>query len=394
MQQTLVARARIDAPAGVVLQTGELVLRTARPGTPRPVELPPRPTGFVGRIAEIAAIARAAAPAGSPRGLLVTGRPGVGKTALAVEAGHRLAELFGDGVLWVEPGRPPTTHELAGRLLRSLGVAEVPRSPDRRLAAYHRALGERRALVVFDDVATADPVLPLLPAAGHSFALLTSRAALPDLVPVARLRLGDLDAADAHRLLTTAARLPGGPGTWAELVRLCTGLPLALRIAAARLADEPDLSPARLGTLLSGEPRTLCELRAGDQALGTRFGVSYDRLGPAERIVFRRLGAVPPCDLTTGCAAALAGGPPEVVAPLLDRLDAAHLVDAVPAAGEHRYRLHDLLHTYAGQRLRAAEPPVAVAAARRRLAHQRVGHRADRTCHPGHLAPLGGRPSR
>nr|WP_239029138.1 NB-ARC domain-containing protein [Pseudonocardia acidicola] len=303
---------------------------------------------------------------------MLTGRPGAGKTALAVEAGHRLGELFPDGALGVELRDGRSVYEVTGRLLRSLGVpsADLPDRPGPRLAAYHRALAERRVLVLLDDVAATAQVAPLLPVGGGSFALLTSRHTLPMLPPgLVRLRIGDLDAADARRLLEVAVGDDlDGP---AELIRLCAGLPLALRIVAARLAGESDLSPARLAHLLGRRRGMLGELRAGEQTVEAAFALSYEALAPAQRSVFRRLAAAPLRDLTPGAAAALAGRPEELVGPLLRGLHGAHLLDLRPPAdsdaGPARYELHALLRRYAEQRLSDSEPPGTTQAAQDRL---------------------------
>jgi tetratricopeptide (TPR) repeat protein len=365
--------ARVEAPVGTLIQLGTFAV-PLRPRRPRPAELPPRPLRFVGREREATLVARAAVGSGDVRGVLLGGRPGAGKSALAVESGHRIGGLFPDGVVFAElgaaDGRGPSAHELTGRLLRSLG-ARVPDRAGDRAVAWRRLLRERRVLVVLDDVQRAAQVTAVLPEGpDRAFAVLTARSGLITLpVPLLRLRLGDLDVPSSRALLGHAE--PGGdPVVLDELVGLCAGLPLALRIVAARLAGEPGLTPARLAAQLRRRHRTIDELRAGDRAVRASFETSHAGLGDPERRMFRRLAAVPLRDVTVPGAAALAGVAPERAAELLATLYDAQLLDR-RAGRVPRHRMHDLLRRYGEEKLRARGPGEAEAAAERLVGHYR-----------------------
>ena len=354
---------RLDASVGTAVQVGTVAVPLAGspfPGTV-PGVLPPRPHGFVGRHRELAEITRAVR--GPVRAVLLTGRPGAGTTALAVEAAHRLAPLFPDGVLAEDlRDRLPGPDAPAGRLLAGLGLPVPARAADAR-AALRAALAERRVLLLLDDVADAGVVAGLLPARSGSFALLTALSPLapPEGVAV-RVEVGDLGLDDARTLL-------GGPGPGVdELAAVCDGLPLALRIAAARLAAEPDLTPDRLAAALRDRHRTLAGLRIGNRTLRASFAAAYAHLGPTERRVLRTLGAMPLADVTPATAAALAGVDAGYVAPALDVLAAARLVDRRPGTPP-RYALRGPARAFAEEALRDTGGERMAAAGRERVAH-------------------------
>ncbi|MCE0764635.1 tetratricopeptide repeat protein [Pseudonocardia kujensis] len=361
---------RLDAPVGTAVQVGTVAVplgggagagpvADARPGTV-PCALPPRPHGFVGRRRELAEIVRAVR--GPVRTVLLTGRPGAGTTALAVEAAHRLAPLFPDGVLTEDLGdhRSGTEGPAAG-LLAGLGLPVPAHAADAR-AELRAALAERRVLLLLDDVADAGLVAGLLPARTASFALLTSAcpATMPEGTAV-RVEVGDLSPDEARALL-------GGPGPGVdELAAVCDGLPLALRIAAARLAADPDLTPERLAAALLDRHRTLTGLRIGDRTLRASYAAAYAHLGPTERRVLRTLGALPLADITPATAAALAGVDAEYVGPALAVLAAAHLVDRRPGTPP-RYALRDPARRFAEEALRDTGGERMATAGRQRVA--------------------------
>ncbi|GAA4545523.1 tetratricopeptide repeat protein [Pseudonocardia xishanensis] len=336
---------RVDAPVGDALQIGELAvpLGPRRPGGP-----PPRPGPLLGRERELGRIVRAVE--GSAGTVLITGRPGSGRTATAVGAAHRLAPLFPDGVL-VErlADTPVPATELAVRVLRLLGV-RVPPEP---LAAARTVLTERRVLLVLDDVADA-AARSLVPPGARSFLLLTGRSALD----LPRIRLGDLGPVDARTLLGAS-----GPGT-AELVAACAGLPLALRLAALRL--RAGTTPAALAADLARPHRVLAELRVGDRSLRASLAAAAAALSPTARALLRGLGAFPLVEATPATAALAAGLEPESAAAALAELVDAHLVDR-RATG--RFAPHPLVRRYAEEDVRDRGGPREVAAAGDRIAH-------------------------
>ncbi|MBL1067586.1 tetratricopeptide repeat protein [Streptomyces sp. 7-21] len=339
------------------------------PARPVPAELPRDPQRFTGRTAELAWLRSALGQAGgSPAVIVLAGAAGVGKTALAVHAAHRLRAGYPDGQLFVDlrghesEALPPA--EALRRFLRALGEPEgrLPDGLDERAARFRSVVADRRLLVVLDNAATAAQVRPLLPGSPGSLVLVTSRRRLDGLIALdgaQQLSLEVLGDADATALLRAAvgASLAGGQDEELRaLARLCDGLPLALRIAAARLLAHPNRPAGWLVEELSSEQRRLARLAlAGDEqaAVPTAFSSAYEALEPRDARVYRLLGLHPLPELSAGAVAALAGGTVASVQPSLDALVAAHLAQET---GPGRYVLHDLVHLYARQRAEADEP--------------------------------------
>ena len=349
----------------------------AGPADPVPRQLPAAPTAFTGRTEALravdAALDRQAATDGVPV-LVVGGSAGVGKTALVVHWAHRVAARFPAGQLFVDlqghlPGAAPLAPATAlARMLRALGVARVPVGLDELVGAYRSLLADRRLLVVLDNAADEEQVRPLVPGGDHCAVVVTSRSALPGLAATHGARhheLGCLSEPDAVALL--ASLLPAGaPDTAACLARRCAYLPLALRIAAARLQTEPHLSAGDLADrLASGAPLDALAVGAsGETAVRAAFHVSYEHLDPGDRRAFRLLSAVPGADVDTTGVAALLGVEVATARVAAARLTAAHLVD------EHapgRFRQHDLLRAYAAERHAAEDGEAERAAASARL---------------------------
>ncbi|MGI5503273.1 ATP-binding protein [Lentzea sp. CA-135723] len=301
-----------------------------RPRGPRqlPADLP----DFVGRAAEVDA-----ALAGTGRVLAITGPPGVGKTSLAVHVAHQMGDGFADGQLYVNlrafsEGDPVTVGQALARFLRALGADQVPAGLDAQVALYRQLTEDRAVLVVLDN-AGRDQIGPLVPNGSGSRLIVTSRTDLPEHD---QIRVGVLADGEAQALLGSMG-VAGDEDERAELVRLCAGLPLALRIAAAHLADQ-DIA----GYLadLRGDGRLDALEIEGDQAVRTTFELSYLALPEPARLLFRLLGQVPGADFSVEGATAILGG--DATGPLA-RLVAANLVER---SGD-RYALHDLLGAYA-----------------------------------------------
>ncbi|SNS74422.1 DNA-binding transcriptional activator of the SARP family [Asanoa hainanensis] len=316
---------------------------------PPPVnQLPMDVALLTGRDRELAALAALADAADGPRVALVTGTAGVGKTALAVRFGHRHSGRFPGGTLFVDlrgydPHEPPLPPLAAlHRALVGLGVprAELPSDVDEAGAVFRARTAARRCLVVLDNAGSAAQVRALLPGGTAGFVVVTSRDSLSGLLAshsVARVPLRTLEPTDGIAVLARvlgAERVTAEPDAAAELVELCGGLPLAIRIVAANLADAPGQRlDAQADLLRTGRLAALDN--PGDLGAGVRSVLrsTYAALPPTTQRAFHQLCGLPFADLDV---AALAGFAPRAD---LDRLRGVHLVEE-PAPG--RLALHDL----------------------------------------------------
>lgn len=350
--------------------------------TPRPRQLPAAIAGFVGREKQLAELDRLLVTVDGRRAAVisaVSGMAGVGKTALAVHWGHRVAHRFPDGQLYVNlrgfaAGQPVAPVEALARLLRSLGVPadEVPAEEPAAAGRYRSVLAGRRVLVVLDNAATAEQVRPLLPGSPGCLTVVTSRNRLTGLVAREGARSLPLDALhpdEAGSLLTEligAELVAAEPAAVAELAEVCSYLPLALRVAAANVATHPEHSITTQVAALHGADGLSTLEVPGDEPAGVRraFELSYLALRPPARRLFRLIGLVPGPDLSVEAAAALADLPIAEVRSLLAELVTVHLLNQ-PAPG--RYACHDLLRRYAAERAHADETPTGRQTALQRL---------------------------
>ena len=353
----------------------------AEPTAPR--ELPPAPAVLVGRNAERALIADALA--GGPRaeraehsGPNREGRPvvvaihgpgGVGKSALAVAAAHDAAKHFPDGQLYVDlqgstPGLVPLTPgEVLPHFLRALGVppARIPADPGEAGALLRTCLADRRVLVVADNAVDAAHVAPLLPAAPGCAVVVTSRQVLGTLDDAVQVPLAPLTGEQAATLLAVlvgADRARAEPEAVARVAHSCGNLPLALRIAGARLLSRPDWGFADLATRLADQTRTLHELSAGPDSLRSSLQVSWRELtgtgadaaalDPVNQLAaqaFLALGALQLPDVDRRLIAEVVHTSTGEAEMALDRLVDVRLVEAVGG----RYRMHDLVRLFAAE---------------------------------------------
>ncbi|ACU73899.1 transcriptional regulator, SARP family [Catenulispora acidiphila DSM 44928] len=340
----------------------------ANPVTPAnaviPRQLPAKISHFTGRTAALAVLEEflAAAGEGDQPLIALVGTAGVGKTALAVHWAHRIAYRYPDGCLYVnlrgfDPSQEPVTPEQAIRgFLQALGLPrqELPALFADQVGRYRSLAAERRLLIVLDNARDAEQVRELLPGNPACLTLVTSRDRLTGLVAVDGARPLRLDTLPADEAFDLLARRLGGrhaaeePDAIREIAELCARLPLALNIAAARIATNPHLPIEMFVQELREAGATLRTLDAGDRAASVRtvFSWSYRQLGgPAARL-FRLLGVHPGPDLGLSVCSALTARPRAATLATLEELTGLHLLDQ-HAPG--RYVQHDLLRVFAGE---------------------------------------------
>jgi DNA-binding SARP family transcriptional activator len=336
---------------------------------PAPRELPPPLGVFAGRLGERQHLADVVRQANSTSGrattVVIHGRGGAGKSALAVQVAHDVAESFPDGQLYLNlagssPGLPARPMgDVLGQALRGLGVGadHIPGSVDEAAARLRSEAFGRRILIVADNVRDAAQVEPLIPASGGCAVIVTGRTMLATLDADARVALGGLDQDEARRLLTAiSGRRPDPHGAIDRIIDACERLPLALRIAAARLASRPDLSLDDLADRLADRRHRLDELDLDGLAVRTTIGASVDELaGSPEELdqlaarLLPYLVVVPVSTMSAELATAAAGHPDaRGVRAALDRLVDLSLL----YAADGRYRMHDLVRLYAMESLR------------------------------------------
>ncbi|MEV7216248.1 BTAD domain-containing putative transcriptional regulator [Kitasatospora cineracea] len=359
------------------------------------VDLLPRPPrGFYGRGAELAALGDALSTGPDGAIALVTGPAGVGKTALALDWAHRHGHRFPDGVLFADLGgfsdRPDRElGDVLAEFLAALGIAheDLPPTLAGRAALYRRATTGRRLLVLVDNARESEQVRPLLPAGADSAALVTSRHRMLGLVaselarPVPLSVLGPEESSALLARVLGPARIAAEPGAARELAALCDGLPLALRIAAAKAAADPRRGLAAVTEQLRHEQRRLNHLAAEEISVTSALRISCEQLPPTAARLFRALGLHPGPMVDAYTAAALADLEHPDAAQALERLAATHLVTET---GAEQYTLHDLVWLYARQ-LAAETSRAEQRTARARLADQYLyaGLAAAQCAEPG-----------
>ncbi|MFC9858239.1 MULTISPECIES: AfsR/SARP family transcriptional regulator [unclassified Streptomyces] len=348
------APAASDDGAPVLAPPRPLPLLSA--GEPHPTDLLPRaPRGFHGRVAELAALTRAAA--GEAPVCLVTGPAGVGKTALALHWAHRSPAAFPDGRLFADlrgfsDSGEPALIDVLREFLLALGVAprRVPETVPAAAALFRSLTDRRRLLVILDNVRDSATVRPLLPGGTDCVTLVTSRHRLEGLIASDAARpvpLDTLEPQDSTALLAGVLgeeRVLAEPVAARRLAELCGGLPLALRVTAARLAGRPQWTLAVLADELADERSRLAYLDVDDIGVPAALRLTVQHLSSDSVHQLARLGHHPGSHFDPYTAAALAETDPVTAAAALERLAAAHLVTE---RGPGRWVLHDLVRLYA-----------------------------------------------
>jgi tetratricopeptide (TPR) repeat protein/transcriptional regulator with XRE-family HTH domain len=363
-------RAAFEAAA----RDGNRLERAGLPAGGTLCQLPLDVADFTGRAEQVALVRELladATPGRTPPAVVlsaVAGKAGVGKTTLAVHVAHQLRPRFPDGQLYAnlhgaEP-QPLDPGEVLSRFLRALGVdgSAIPTDLGERAALYRAWLADRRVLVVLDDAADEAQVRPLLPGTAGCGVLATSRTRLSGLEGARLLDLEVLPPGQAVELLgriAGAARVAAEPEAATAIAAACGGLPLAVRIAGAKLAGRPHWSLAWLAGLLADERSRLDQLAIGDLEVRASVALSYQALTSQQQRTFRFLGLLAVADFAAWVPAALLDITLEQAEGLVERLVQAQLMEVAgrDPTGQVRYRFHDLLRLYARERAAAEDPP-------------------------------------
>ncbi|AXB47819.1 AfsR/SARP family transcriptional regulator [Amycolatopsis albispora] len=340
-----------------------------------PAQLPPTVGDFTGRTTELAELVRTLTAAGEAVPVVtLAGQGGVGKTTLAVRAAHLVADRFPDGQLYVdlcgtqEEVRDPA--RVLANFLLSLGVdgGAIPDDLADRSALFRSKLAGRRVLVLLDNAAGEDQVRPLLPGSAGCAVVVTSRARLSGLEGGRALDVEVFTPEQARAFLAGVVgqdRIDAEPGAVDEIARLCGYLPLAVRVAAAKLVARSRLGIGQLAARLAGECGRLDELVAGDLAVRASLALGYTGLRQAEQRALRLLGLLDVTDFASWVCAALLDVPAAEAESTLEALVDVHLVEDVgtDVCGQTRYRLHDLTRLFARERAEETESPEEITAA-------------------------------
>jgi transcriptional regulator with XRE-family HTH domain/tetratricopeptide (TPR) repeat protein len=361
-------------PAAAPLLTPGLALEA-----PPVCQLPPAMADFTGRESQITQLTwllgdRDQDRVGVPIAV-IAGLPGAGKTALALQVAHSVRKSFPDGQLWVPlegaTGRPREPGEVLGELIRALGVpgSAIPQSVSERASLYRSRLAGRRILLLADDAASAAQVQPLLPGTSESAVLITSRSELAGppgsrLIPLDSLR--PFESVQLLAKIIGKERVAAEADAAAELAEACGQLPLAVRIAGARLAARTSWQLSALARKVSHARRRLDEFQSGDMSVRASLTQAYQALDDSARRAFRRIALLDSAEFSEWHVAALLGM--DDATEVLTRLADSSLLTAtgLDLADQASYRPHDLLREYAAERL-ADEPADEQAAALRRV---------------------------
>ena len=368
--------------------------------------LPPAASALVGREAEFARLEAFLAPdadvPGAARVCVVTGMPGIGKTALAVGAAHSFGDRFADGCLFVDlrgfapQPDPVSPADALALLLADLGVPDnaIPATLAGRIGLFRNETAHRRLLLILDDADSAEQVDSLLPAAAGCRVLVTSRRRLPALDDADVIALGPLSR-DAGATLFRRVCVQAGAwdGSVLRIVGACGGHPLAIRILAARCRADASLTPRLLAGKLADARGRIRRIDDDERSVTDAFDISFALLPTGQQRVFALLGLHPPFEFDAYAVAALADRPVSATERLLEQLFLAGLLES---AGPGRYRMHDLLVQYAGHVAERVLPKSEIHAAVRRLldATLLACHEADQVVRPHrYRVPLVATPS-
>ncbi|MFJ8471845.1 BTAD domain-containing putative transcriptional regulator [Kitasatospora sp. NPDC094011] len=320
---------------------------------PAPAQLPADVSDFSGRSELVGDLSTVLMNA-TGQAVVVTslaGIGGVGKTTLAVHVAHRVRAEFPDGQLYVDlrgaGASPADPVVVLGDFLHALGVSDGPDSLEQRAALYRSLLASRRMLILLDNARDAEQIRPLIPGVSGCAVLATSRSRLAGIPGAQLFDVEELTPEEALALFSAIVgdhRVAAEPEAAIKVITACGFLPLAVRIAAARLASRPRWSVSDLARRLADQRRRLDELQLGNLAVETTIGLGYGQLSTAEARAFRLLALIDSPDVPLSAAAALLGVDEDTAEDLAEGLVEANMLECF-APG--RYRYHDLLRLYA-----------------------------------------------
>ncbi|MFI9382090.1 ATP-binding protein [Kutzneria sp. NPDC052558] len=400
-----VSNAVTSDAVGSVIQAGtinKVIVHAGEHTAPAPVprQLPAAVRDFTGRDGQVAALDALLPTADCTAAVaVIDGAGGAGKTSLVVHWAHHVQDRFPDGTLFVNlrgygPSAPLDPALVLTAFLTALGIpaARLPIDLDALAGMYRSALATRRVLVVLDNAANAAQVRPILPGGAGCMAMVTSRDSLTELVIIdaaKRVRLDLFSTDESHgmlRGLIGSGRCDAEPDAVTDLVRICAGLPLAVRVAATRLAGRPHLLVADVVADITDGRRLHDDAMSGgasdvDAAVQSVFDWSYARLPDDQARVFRLLGLHPGPEFDVRAVAAITGLGTGTAYRCLEALAELHLVEP---AGRRRYATHDLLHFYAARRVELDDAPADRQQATRRVLGWYAGtaQYADQTAFP------------
>ncbi|MET0237588.1 MAG: BTAD domain-containing putative transcriptional regulator [Kibdelosporangium sp.] len=356
-------------PGPELRRTGDEIRTSVFPVCQLPLDLP----DFTGRTAVVREAGNLLHGT-KPAVVVLTGAAGIGKSTVAVHIGHQLAPAFPDGQLYVELRGNRDPFDVLAYLLDALGIQDMPGTLEARAARYRSVLARRRTLVILDDAAGAEQVAPLLPGSGGSAVVITSRTRVPDLpaaVPIVIKPMTDAEASELLGRIAGRGRVAEEPEHARGILRACGNLPLAIRVAGAKLAARPAIPLRVIAERLRDERGRIDELVAGNLSVRTAITDSYARLAPIAARALRFASMLGPVSFPGWTLAALLDRPR--ADDVLDTLVDANLLHVtVDVTGSPRYRIPALSRCYAGERL-AAEPRQELQAAIRRVLSGYVG---------------------
>lgn len=344
-----------------------------------PRELPPDIGDFTGRDSEMSQIVQAFDGTSACKTVVLAGPGGIGKSALAVHAGHQLSTVFTDGQVYINAGpagrQPRDPADIVADILLAFGICRqpMPGTLPERVGLYRSLVADKRFLLILDDVDTETQIRDLLPPGPGCAAIICARRRLAGFAGAQLIELTVLDKTDAVTLLSQIVqpqRLSSEPRSAVELIRLCGGLPLALRIVGARLTAKPHWQLATLAQRLADERRGLDELTYGDLDVRATIAVSYSGLPSGSQAMLCKLALLDAPVIPLWACAALLGGSTAEAEEQCETLVDAQLIQATGGPFGPHYRLHDLVRAFARElapshRSHSTAQPALLAADRR-----------------------------